>query len=103
MKKTLSAAIAAAALTLTAACGGGGGDRPTADEISKALTSEKSALGTAVPKKAADCIAKVFEESKLSDKTLRALIKGDKDYKNADDTKVLGEMTEEIGKCATAS
>lgn len=103
MKKTLSLAIAAAALTLTAACGGGGSDRPSADEISKALTGDDSVLGTSVPKKAADCMAKVFEESKLSDKTLNALIKGDKDYKNEDDTKVLTTLSTDLGKCATAS
>lgn len=104
MKKTLSAAIVAAALTLTAACGGSdGGSRPSADEISKALSDKDSVLGTAVPKKAADCMAKVFEESKLSDKTLKALISGDKKYKNEDDTKVLSTMSTDLGKCATAS
>ncbi|MFI5427994.1 hypothetical protein [Aeromicrobium sp. UC242_57] len=48
-------------------------------------------------------MAKVFEESKLSDKTLNALVEGDKDYKNADDTKVLTELTPKLGECATAS
>lgn len=103
MKKTLSIAIAAAAMTLTAACGGGGGDRPTTNEISKALTGDDSVLGTSVPKKAADCMAKVFEESKLSDKTLNALVEGDKDYENSDDTKVLTSLADDLGKCATAS
>ena len=103
MKKTLSAAIVAAALTLTAACGGGGGDRPTTDEISKALTGKNSVFGTAVPKKTADCIAKVFEESELSDKTLNAIVEGKKDYENKDDEKKLTGLSKDLTKCASAA
>lgn len=102
MRKTLSAAIVAAALTLTAACGGGD-SRPTTDEISKALTSMDSAPGAAVPQKAADCMAKVFEKSDLSDKTLNALVEGKKDYENKDDEKKLDGLKTDLVECASAS
>lgn len=102
MKKTLSAVMLTAALAMTAACGGGD-DRPTADELSKTLTGKNNVLGTEVPQKAADCMAKVLEESDLSDKTLNALVDADKDYKNKKDEKTLQKLTPELGKCATAA
>lgn len=69
--------VATFALALSA-CGGSA--RPSQDEISKAITSKDSLIST-IPKDKADCFAKILEESKLSDKTLQALVEGDQDYK----------------------
>ncbi len=102
MKKTLTAAMIVATLAMTSACGGGGDDRPTKAEIKKAITSKDSVFGTTIPESAADCVAGVLEDSKLSDKTLNAIAKGDKDYKGSDaDKKALTGLTSEFGKCVT--
>ena len=101
MKKTLTATFVVAALALSA-CGGGGGGRPSTDEVSKALTSKNSVFGSTIPKKSADCVAKALVDSKLSDKTVRAIADGNKDYKGTDaDKKALSGLTTEFGKCVT--
>ena len=102
MKKSLTAAFIVAALSLTA-CGGGDGDgRPTKAEVKKSLTSADSVFGTTIPKEAADCVAGVLVDSDLSDKTLNAMVKGDKDYKGTDDDKkALTDLTAKFGKCVT--
>lgn len=101
MKKSLTAALIVAALSLSA-CGGGGDDRPSKAELKKSLTSKDSVFGTAVPEKAADCVAGVLVDSDLSDKTLNAMVKGDKDYKGGKgEEKALLDLTTKFGKCIT--
>lgn len=103
MKKTLTALFAVAALSLTSACGGGGDDRPTQAELKKAITSEDSVFGSSIPESAAGCIAGALEKSDISDKTLNAIIEGDKDYKGSkDDDKALTSLQSEVTKCATS-
>lgn len=102
MKKSLTAAFIVAALSLSA-CGGGDGDgRPTKAEVKKSLTSKDSVFGTTVPSEAADCVAGILVDSDLSDKTLNAMVEGDKDYEGSDDDKkALTSLTTEFGKCVT--
>lgn len=101
MKKTLSATFIVAALALSA-CGGDGGGRPTSDEVSKSLTGKDSVFGSSIPGSAADCVADALVKSKLSDKTLNAIVKGDKDYDgNEDDKKALTSLTADFTKCVT--
>jgi len=102
MKKIVGAMCVAAALTLSAC--GGGGDRPTVDEVSKALTSKDNVLGTAIPKEAADCLAKAFVDSDLSNKTLNAIVEGDEDYKGSNKEKdALNGVMSDLTKCMTAN
>jgi hypothetical protein len=101
MKKTMSAVFLTAALALTTACGGGGG-RPSESEVKSALTSDDSVFGTAIPEKAADCIAGALVDSDLSDDTLNAIVEKDEDYDGSDDDKkALEGLTKDIGKCTT--
>jgi hypothetical protein len=100
MKKSMSALFIVAALALTSACGGGD-DRPTQGEVEKAITSEKSVLG-AIPDKAANCVAGVLVDSKVSDDTLNAIVENDEDYKGTDkDKDALEGLQDDLGKCAT--
>lgn len=101
--KMLAAGFAVATLTLTSACGGdGGGDRPSQSDIKKAITDKDGVFGGAIPDNAADCVAKSLVDSKLSDKTLKAIVDGDKDYKGSDDdTKALQDVQGDLTKCAT--
>ena len=112
MKKTALILIALA-LAFTTACGGdnkgkdkGGSDsdRPTQNAISKSLASKNSVVGTPLPKKRADCVAKVFEESKLSDKTLEAIVKNDAEYKGTEkEAKILAGLGTKMNtECADA-
>jgi hypothetical protein len=103
MTKTISAALVVAALALTGACGGGDGGegRPSKSEVSKSITAKDSIFGTAIPQAAADCVAGVLVDSDLSDGTLNAIVKGDKDYKGSKgDNKALAGLTTKMGKCA---
>jgi hypothetical protein len=104
MKKTMSAAFIVAALALTSACGGSdGGGRPTTAEVKKAITSKDSVFGTALPEAAADCVADALVKSQASDKTIQAIVDGDKDYKGTDkDQAALSDITTKLGECATA-
>jgi hypothetical protein len=100
MKKTMSAAFIVAALALTSACGGGGDDRPTKGEIKTAITSKDSVFGTAIPEKSADCVAAALVDSDVSDKTLKAIVESDEDYKGSkDDEKALQGLTADFAKC----
>lgn len=103
MKKTMSAMFVVATLTLTSACGGSdGSDRPTQAEIKKAITAKDSVFGTEIPAAQADCVAGVLVDSKVSDKTLQAIIDADKDYKGSKaDTNALNDMTTDLAKCVT--
>ena len=101
MKKTLTAAFVVAALSLTSACGGGG-DRPSKADVKEALTSKDNVFGTKIPEKTADCIAGVLVDSKASDKTLNAIVDGDKDYKGSDDEKkALDGLQTDLTKCVS--
>jgi len=102
-----AAALAGSALLLTAACGGGGGgDRPSTADLTKALSKgSDSVFGSAlssVPADAMKCIAKVLHDSKLSDKTLKAIVDGDADYKGSkSEENVLEGLQDDVVKCAT--
>ena len=97
MKKT-GVALVALAFAFTTACGGGS-ERPTEGEVSKSLSSKSSVMPTAIPKKQADCVAKVLVKSDLSDKTLTALVKQDEKYKGTKkDQKVLTGLGTKITK-----
>ena len=104
MKKTLTAALVVAALSLTSACGGGGGDRPSKDEVKSALTSKDNVFGAKIPAKTADCIADALVDSDVSDKTLKAIVDGDKKYKGSDEDKdALNGLQSDLTKCVSAS
>lgn len=99
MKKTMSAMFIVATLALTSACGGGD-DRPSKAEVKKSITSEDSVFGTSIPEKSADCVAGALVDSKVSDKTLNAIVEGDEDYKGTDkDKKALNSLTTKLGEC----
>lgn len=79
------AAVAISLLLATSACGGGG-DRPSQGDLSQALRKggQSSILGPdadKVSKQGADCIARVLERSKISDRALKAIVDGDKTYR----------------------
>jgi hypothetical protein len=102
MKKTLTAAFVVAALSLTSACGGGD-DRPSKEEVKKAVTKKDGPFGGAIPKGSVDCVSEALVDSDLSDKTLQALVDNDKDYKSPkSDEKALTGLQKDITKCATA-
>jgi hypothetical protein len=82
--RRFGAALAVGLLMATSACGGGD-SRPSQDEISKALqkggdSSVLGGTGAEVSKKSADCIAKVLEDSRISDRALRSIVDGTKSY-----------------------
>lgn len=101
LKNTTALAIGAALLMLTSACGGGG-ERPSATEISEALQGSESVIP--VPDAAADCVAKVFHDSDLSDETLRAIVENDEDYEGSDEEEEIlrGLTTTVAQECADA-
>jgi hypothetical protein len=106
MKNTISAAMIVAALALTSACGGGDGgdgdDRPTKAEVKTAITKKDSVFGSAIPKAAADCVATVLVDSKVSDKALTAIVESDKDFKGSKaDEKALTGLSSKFGTCVT--
>ncbi len=85
-----AAAVSTAVLVGSlAACGGT--DRPSQDEISEALASGDSALGSAIPEEGADCFAKVIHESDLSNDAIQALVDGEEDFDASDEDKEAAE------------
>lgn len=104
MKKSMSALFIVAALALTSACGGDdGGDRPTKAEVKKSITSKDSVLGT-IPDEAADCVAGLLVDSKVSDGALTAILEKDEDYKaTKKDESALKGLQTDLGKCVTTS
>ena len=107
MTKKLGVALAAT-VVLLAGCGGGGGGRPSADEISGLLTDGGEIGGQefSVPEEQADCMAKVFHESDLSDDALNAMVDKDEDFKPSDkDSEALASLTssQDMVACATPS
>jgi hypothetical protein len=107
MKKKLGASVAVALLLATSACGGAGGvKRPSESDLSQAFQkgvkgSQTNGQELKLTKKQADCAAKVFEKSKISDKALNAIVTGDKNFKEtkADDA-ALKKAVPELTKCA---
>ncbi len=96
------AALAISLLLVTSGCGSS--SRPSADDISNALRKgTDSVLGSAsanLTKKAADCVGKVFVDSKLSDAALKAIVAGDKKYKpSASDTAAINGLATKIVAC----
>ena len=105
--RRFGAALAVSVLLATSACGGGG-SRPSQDELSQALQKggDGSILGngdTKVSKKAADCVAKVLEDSRISDRALKAIVDGTKSFSpsKADQTAAVG-VANKIVKCLPA-
>jgi len=89
MKRAL-ATIASAVLVVSLATGcggsdGGGSDRPSVDDIATGILDNMGeSLGGDVSDDMANCIAKAFHESDLSDDALQAIADGDRDYKASD-------------------
>lgn len=90
MTKKLGASLAVAVLLATSACGAG---RPSESDLSKALQHGLDVVGigtTHVPKKTADCLARLLEKSKASDAFLKAVASNDQQYRRSrQDDKVL--------------
>lgn len=104
MTRKLGIALAAT-VVLLAGCGGGGDGRPSVEEISNVL-SEGGEIGGedfSIPEEQADCVAKAFHESKLSDDALNAMVEKDEDYEASEaDEKALTEIsTETVAACMT--
>ena len=83
MKKIVAMFTMLAVLT---ACGGGG-DRPSEDDIAKALKDSDNPAGEAfggagIGDEIIDCIAKALHDSDLSDDVLQALVDGDEDFRS---------------------
>ncbi len=104
--KIRSLAVGTAALLLpfaAVACGGdddtNSGSRPSADEISTAISKE---LPDSLPEGVADCIGKELHDSKIPNGVLRATVEGrdaEVDKDNEDEyTKIL---TEAGASCAS--
>ncbi len=99
MVKKLGATAAVALLLATSACAG---SRPSGPELSSAMQKGVKAGGEKLEltKKQADCAAKIFEKSDLSDKSLQALADRNSDYKeSAADTKALKKILPKLQKC----
>lgn len=101
MKTRAPQLIASAFLVLTLATACGGGGRPSVDELSDALQSDDNVLGTGLEKDQADCVAKAFHESDVSDDTLRALVDNDEDYEGDEsDRDAFNDIsTESVAEC----
>jgi hypothetical protein len=117
MKKLVAALALVTALTSLTACGGGGGgggDRPSSDDIAKALKDPKNSFGGSFSAVAAaggdadkviDCIAKVLHDSKVSDDLLQALVDNDTGYQeHSDDQQALTDAITKMGtECVPTS
>lgn len=79
--KKLRITLIALGLASTAACGGS--SRPSADDLSKALSSKNNVIGTALTKTQANCASKILVDSEVSTKTLKALAENNKDYEGS--------------------
>lgn len=100
------AAVILGALLVTSACGGDE-DRPSVEEVSTALRKggDDSILGAAganLDKKAADCIAEVLVESKVSDTTLDKVVGAEGDYKpSKSDEAALAKVGPKLVECVS--
>lgn len=102
--KSLGAAFLVAALLATSACGGG---RPSQDDVSKALqkgvvSSKSKTDKLTLKKKQADCTAKVFVKSKLSDETLQKLVDDHVYTRSKKNDAVVTKLSAELKKCGAA-
>jgi hypothetical protein len=101
------AVVLLGALLVTSACGGGGSDRPSVDEVSKALrrAGDDSLLGPqakSISKKSADCIAKALVDSKVSDTTLRKIVAADKNFRpTSADEAALSKLGPALVRCVS--
>ena len=101
MVKKLGASLAVALLLATSACGGG---RPSADELSTAMQKGVKTDNRTVklPKNQADCAARIFVKSDLSDEALQAIADRDETFKESKkDAAALQKITDDLGACAT--
>ena len=101
MVKKLGATIAVALLLATSACGS---ERPTADELSTSMQKGVKTGGRTVKlnKAQADCAAKIFVKSDLSDEALKAIADSDETYKESKkDNAALDKITDDLAGCAT--
>ena len=102
MVKKLAAAVTVALLLATSACGE---ERPTADELSTSM--QKKGVTTdgrtvKLTKDQADCAAKIFVKSGLSDEALQAIADSDETYKaTKKDNAALEKIRDDLGACAT--
>lgn len=104
MTRKLGIALAAS-VVLLAGCGGDA-ERPSVDEISSVLQEGGDFGGQEVsfPEEQADCVAKIFHESDISDEGLNAMIEKDEDYEASeeDEAALTALMTnEDMVSCAT--
>ena len=99
MVKRLGATVAVALLLAMSACGAG---RPSEEELSTAMqkgvkTNDQTVKLT---KKQADCAAKIFVKSDLSDEALQALTERDQTYKESKkDAAALEKISDDLGAC----
>ena len=104
--RRFGAGIAISVLLVTSACGGG--SRPSQGELSKALQKGATSKvlggsGITVSKKAADCIAKLLVDSKVSNRALQAIVDGSKTYRPSKaDTVAATQVAPKIVKCLPA-
>ena len=97
--KKLGATVAVALLLATSACGGG---RPSEDELSKSMQKgvKTDKQTVKLTKKQADCAAKIFVKSDISDDALRAIADRDEKYKESKkDREALSKVTPDLAKC----
>lgn len=96
--RIIAGGFALAAVATLSACGGDS-DRPTAAELSKVMQDDASfaALGEDV----ADCMAKAYVDSDVSDEALRAMVEMDEDYKGSkkDTEEAMSVALEAAGDC----
>jgi hypothetical protein len=99
MVKKLGATVAVALLLATSACGAG---RPSEEELSTAMqkgvkTDDQTVKLT---KEQADCAAKIFVKSELSDEALQAITERDQTYKESkSDAAALEKIEDDLGAC----
>ena len=99
MVKKLGATLAVALLLATSACGGG---RPSEAELSTAMqkgvkTNDQTVKLT---KEQADCAAKVFVKSDVSDEALEAIAERDETYKESKkDAAAFEKIKTDLGEC----
>jgi hypothetical protein len=102
MRTSLTAVVAGLAL-LAGACGGTTTDRPSADAISSALQSKDlgAALGggtASLDQAAADCFAKAVHDSRVSNRGLRAMLRGESSFSPLD-LNALRAILPQLEKC----
>lgn len=96
MRTAIPAAIAALAL---AGCGGSA-DPEEVNEISAVLQSETSPLGIPVDKDQAQCLARAYLESGLSDEAIERLKDGEPLAPATDgDVKAIGKVFKKVADC----